>query len=293
MRKMKIVFAFILISSLFTFLFYKSYTSVLVRSILTNKPEEQRHLQENEILVSFLPLEQGESTLTQQSGGETCLIDTGTKESSQQLIDILHQHRVVQINSIVLTNPLDEHMGGLNDVLNEFHVDQIYIPELIANSFSIPTSYQSKVRLLKKDDVEEWNQVKMTVLAPDEPLSLSPQDNSLVFVMAHQKINFLFTSDINDEIEKRLIKKYPLKSEILKVSDFGNDTASNPDFLKKVDPQIGIVFSSDPELYHVSPVVVERLKENWTDVYQVVKDGEIQILSNGKDYQFELVKQDD
>jgi len=292
-RKIKIAFAFILFLSLFSFLFYKSYNSIIVRSILASKLEEKEHLQENEILVSFLPLEQGESTLIQQSSGETYLIDTGVKENSQQLLDILHQHRVVQINSIILTNSLEEHFGGLNELLNEFHVDQIYIPELIASSFIIPNSYQSKIRLLKKDDIEEWDQLKLKILAPDEPLSLSPQDNSLVFELVHQNINFLFTSDINDEIEKRLIKEYPLHCEILKVSDFGNDTATNPDFLKKVDPQIGVIFSSDPELYHASPQVINRLKENWTNVYQIAEAGEVQVLSNGKDYHIEIVKQDE
>ncbi|TCS84166.1 beta-lactamase superfamily II metal-dependent hydrolase [Tepidibacillus fermentans] len=292
MKATKIVFSLILIFFLISFLFYKSYSSIFVRSIFANQPEEQKHLQGNEVLVSFLPLEQGEATLVQLANGKTYLIDTGNKNSSEQLLKLLHDHKVVQIKAILLTNACDDHVGGFLDVLQEFHVEQIYLPELIASSFSIPTSYQTKIKYLKKDDIEQWSQVKVTVLAPEEPLSLSPQDNSLVFQLTHQDIYFLFTSDIGDEIEKRVMKQYPLKSEILKVSDFGNNTASSLEFLEKVDPQVGIIFSSDQDLYQASQDVIDRLNETWTEVYELSKVGEVQITSNGKDYQIEVIKGD-
>ena len=293
MKETKFVFSFILIFFIFTFLFYKSYSSFFVRSILANQPEEEQLLDSNQILVSYLPLEQGESTLIQLANGGVYLVDTGNKKSIEQLIDLLHQHRIVQIDGLILTNAGDDHFDGFFDLVEEFHVKQVYIPELTASSFSIPDSYHNKITYLKKDDVLEWDPLKVTVLAPTMPLSLSPQENSLVFQLTHQKIHFLFTSEINEEVEKRIMKQYPLQSEILKVSDFGNNTASNPEFLEQVDPQVAIIFSSDPELFETSEDVIERLKETWADVYEVSKDGEIQITSNGTDYQIEKIKRQD
>ncbi|MFV9510662.1 ComEC/Rec2 family competence protein [Tepidibacillus sp. LV47] len=293
MKLTKIVFSFILIFSFFSFLFYKAYSSIFVRSIFANHTEEEKHLQDNEVQVSFLPLEQGEATLIQLANGDTYLIDTGNEYSQEQLLELLNEHKVVQMKGILLTNPCEDHIGGFEEIIHQYHVEQIYLPELIASTFPITDSYRSKIKYIKQNDIEFWGPLKVQILSPQEPLSLSLQDNSLVFQLTHQKIRFLFTSDISEEIEKRLIKKYSLKSEILKVSDFGNNTASNPEFLQEVDPQIAIIFSSDPELYQTSDDVVERLKESWVDIYEVSKVGEVQIISNGDDYQIQLVKKED
>lgn len=102
-------------------------------------------------------------------------------------------------------------------------------------------------------------------------------------------MQILFTSDINQEIEQRLLERYPLKSEILKVSDFGGVAGSDATFLEKVDAQVGIIFSSDRELYALSEDVLERLNESWMDVMILEKEGEVQILSNGTNYSLERV----
>jgi len=250
-------------------------------------------LESNELLVSFLPISIGESTLIQLANNDFYLIDTGANESSEELITLLQHHAVQKIKGIILTNPFEEHAGALKRVLDSFPVETIYIPKLINSTFHSSISSHIKIVSLQANDVIElYPDVKMMVLAPSEPLSLSPQANSLVFQLNHKEVQFLFTSDINQEIEKRLIQRYDLKSEILKVSDFGSSAGSDPDFIKKVDPQIGIIFSGDPELYRISDDVIERLNESWIDVYMIHRLGEVQIISDGSNYQVKQIKRD-
>lgn len=287
------VFLFIVISISFLFPFFITQ----VRSVNVD-PEsletEKRKLGEGEMLISFFPLSVGEATLIQFFNRDTYLIDTGSKESSEELTSLLNQHGIHKIQGIFLTNACEEHIGGLKILLEQFEVESIYVPELTYSTYPLSNLTHIPIHQLSAND--EWDlypNVKITVMGPNEPLSLSPQVNSLVFQLSHQEIQFLFTGDIDLKMEERLIRQFPLSSEILKVSDFGSNFGSNPSFISAVDPQIGIIFSSDPDLYQISDDVLERLRESWVDVYMPKKQGEVQILSNGIDYEVEVIKNEE
>lgn len=267
-----------------------SVDSVNMNSIET----EKRELGEGEMLVSFFPLSVGEATLIQFFNRDTYLIDTGSEESSEELIFLLHQHGVQKIKGIFLINVCEEHIGGLKMLMDQFEVESILLPELTYSTYllSIP-SHITIHQLSANDEWALYPNVKITVMGPSEPLSLSPQVNSLVFQLHHQDIQFLFTGDIDLNMEERLIHQFHLSSEILKVSDFGSNFASSPSFIKAVDPHIGIIFSNNPEMYNVSDDVLERLHESWIDVYIPKKHGEVQIFSNGIDYEVEIIKNEE
>lgn len=262
--------------------------SILGDDDFTSVTADIRSLETNQLLVSFLPLTIGEATLIQLSDNQFYLIDTGNSSSAKELIELLQKHGIQKLDGIILTNFSEDHIGGLTKVLQNFHVSKIYLPELIASSFKIPKNSSTKLITLRSNE-ELWlsNSVKMYILAPNEPLSLSPQANSLVFQLIHQEIRFLFTSEINGEIEQRLVDKYNLDSEILKVSDYGSNEGTITAFIEEVDPQVGVIFSSNPELYRLSEDVISRLHETWIDVYVLEDYGELQIISDGTNYQIE------
>ncbi|OEF99067.1 hypothetical protein BHF71_02475 [Vulcanibacillus modesticaldus] len=290
---MKLIKLVLLIILFFIILnFYHSFTLSKVPNINVDYIQSnQQNIEYNELLVSFLPLSIGEATIVQLPTNDFYLIDTGSIESAEQLILLMNMHGITKLRGIILTNFSEEHIGGLNAVLDKYAVDFIYIPELIASEFKLPENQKFEIKMLKEDDVIKlYPNVKIVVMAPSDPLSLSPQANSLVFQLIHKNVKFLFTSDINEEIELKLIDKYQLKSEILKVSDFGSNIGSNPEFLEEVDAQVGIIFSNDPNLYKISDDVLERLNESWIDVYVLKRQGEIQILSDGDYYQVEVIK---
>lgn len=265
--------------------------SIISDEDLTSVTADIKPLEPNQLLVSFLPLTIGEATLIQLSNNQFYLIDTGNSSSTKELIGMLSEHGVQKLDGVILTSFSEDHLGGLNKVLQSFYVSKIYLPELIYSSFKIPKNLSTEIITLKADE-ELWlsNNVRMHILAPNEPLSLSPQANSLVFQLVHKEIRFLFTSEINGEIEQILVDKYNLDSEILKVSDYGNNTGTITTFIEEVDPQIGVIFSSDSELYRLSEDVLSKLHETWIDVYVLEDYGELRIISDGTNYQIEKTK---
>lgn len=282
-----------LLSSILLFIFLFISFDFISVSTLENQSVtvELKKLEKDQIMVSFIPLEIGEATLIQLENNDFYLIDTGYTETAEDLVAILQDHGVAQLKGLFLTNPFPEHFGGFPFITEYFPIETIYLPVLTANTFQIPNHLKAKIKQLKANDrVNLLNNVNIYVLSPFEPLSLSPQANSMVLQLVDNDISFLFTSDIDSETENKLLNKYNLKSEILKVSDFGSNSASAPEFIVEVDAQVAIIFSGNPELNGLSDDVLERLHESWIDVFILKRIGEVQIISDGTDYSISVVK---
>ncbi|MBP1933404.1 ComEC/Rec2 family competence protein [Ammoniphilus resinae] len=242
------------------------------------------------VSVHFLGISEGESTLV-LAKNFTMLVDAGSAKSANEIIEILEQFEVERIDTLVLTGEMDGHVDGANTILQHYPVDQLMVPELIQQTIleRITQPVQSIVAVTEGQTFTFAKILKMRVLSPSEPLSLSPQANSLVFQLIHDKVKWMFTSDINDEIEYQLIEKYNLKSQILKVSDSGSNQASSPSFLEKVDAHVAVIFQDLTNTIGFDDVI-ERLNETWLDVYQTKTHGTVSVLSDGRDYQIKREK---
>jgi len=242
------------------------------------------------VSVHFLGISEGESTLV-QTDDFTILIDAGSATSAHEIMEILEQFDIKNIDVLVLTGEMDGHVDGANTILNHFPVEQIMVPELIKQTIldRITGPVRSIVAVSEGENFLFSQTLKMRILSPSEPLSLSPQANALVFQLIHGKVKWMFTSDINDEVEQQLVEKYNLKSQILKVSDSGSNQASSPSFLENVDAHVAVIFQDIANTNGFDDVV-ERLNETWLDVYQTKTHGTISVFSNGKDYQIEREK---
>lgn len=283
---------------LFVFLSLCSGCSIDYHVQQASSPALEEDLQNFEgMRVHFLGIERGESTLIQFPDDYTVLIDTGhvrEKNAEQDqhetedrsLVNILTEQGVKKIDLLILTNGMSDHIGGLNDVLEQYSIKKIIVPGILRDSIINSSTFEG-IEIVNAEEGYEMNWplgVKMKVLFPGNFLSLSPQANSLVFFVQHQDLRFLFTSDINDRVELKLLQKYDLHSQILKVSDGGRAHASHPAFLEEVDAQVAVIFDGDGE-GHGREEVMERLYESWIDVYRTSVHGTITVFSTGDDYQ--------
>jgi competence protein ComEC len=236
--------------------------------------------------VHFLGISEGESTLIQLPDGYTLLVDAGSQKSGNEVVRLLHERNIEKIDTLILTGPMDDHIGGAIALLGSIPTDRILVPEPTKQGIT------NKIKLSRELVTSKEGQrfsfpsgVELKILHPGEPLSLLPKGNSLVFQLVHHKVKFLFTSDVNDETELKLMNKYDVKSQILKVSDSGSNEASHAKFLEEVDAHVAILFHDDK--HRPNDGVIARLTESWMDVYQTENDGTITVISNGRDYQIQ------
>ncbi|MFY0543102.1 ComEC/Rec2 family competence protein [Brevibacillus sp. H7] len=243
------------------------------------------------LVVTFFALPNGESTLIRLPNGKTMLIDSGSAEDWKTLQALLAERRLTRIDYAVITNDQPEQAGGFPFLTEGMKLETIVFPALLQDSIRTAVPLRADKKLLPVaagDQLKLDSNVVLTVLHPSEYLFLSPQDNSLVFLLRHDKIRFLFTSAIHVRAEERLLESqaHRLKAEVLKVADQGSNQASSQPFLAKVDPQVAVIQIGKPrdQMKDSQEEVIERLGESWSESYITSQHGTITILSNGKDY---------
>ncbi len=98
---------------------------------------EVAHVEEDyrdKLVVHFIDVGQGDSTFVQFPNGETSLIDGGTRESRDRVVNYLQDLGVERIDYLIATHPHEDHIGGLPEVIRNFSIGQIYMPDKSANN---------------------------------------------------------------------------------------------------------------------------------------------------------------
>ncbi len=198
-----------------------------------------------EILV--LDIGQGDSiliTLPFQQG--TLLIDVaGNKKKNipQDIIyPILRKKGIRKLDYVVITHDDFDHSGGLEQL-----EQLIEIKEVIRNK-------QEKIVL---------GNIEFAILLHDMEFE-DKNDNSLVLFSELYGLRALFMGDAGIEVEKEILKKYPLlRTDILKVGHHGSKTSSSLHFLHEIQPQLGLISAGRNNFYgHPNQEVLDALKQS-------------------------------
>lgn len=241
--------------------------------------------------VTFLAIGQGEATLLQWSSGETALVDTGAAEARARLFALLEEAGVRRLDWLILSSDMPEAAGNAQAVLDAYPVEALVFPAL-TRQVVLPPRIPEGIRLVALTAGQRLHLNRGTILTalhPRPPLSLSPQNNALVFRLAYGDVRFLFTGSINAEAEAAILAANPdLRSAVLKVSDCGSAQGSHPDFLAAVDPEVAVVFSRGEEGDFGREEVLERLSDSWADIYQPSRHGSVVVITDGLQYQVVL-----
>lgn len=163
--------------------------------------------------------------------------------------------------------------GGILNVLKELDVKKVIIGEQGEKSqqyiefYEIIKEKQIKVVVVRQGDVINIEQnVKICVLFPENELIENNilNNNSLVFKIEYKAFQMLFTGDIEQVAEERILNKYKntgvLKATILKVAHHGSKTSSITDFINAVNPKIALIGVGENNKFgHPNEDILERL----------------------------------
>lgn len=87
-------------------------------------------------------------------------------------------------------------------------------------------------------------------------------NNSLVFKFIYRELTILFTGDIEEIAEKKIVEKYKekLKCDILKVAHHGSKSSSIKLFLQYANPKIALIgVGKDNKFGHPNDIVLDNL----------------------------------
>ncbi len=236
---------------------------------------------EKNFKIIFFDIGQGDSTLIKFKDGSKMLVDCGPNKKVLAKLGKNLPFYDRTIDYLVISHYDLDHYGGCIDVLKRYKVNNI-----IDNGSSKNDKYFQEWNKFKK--TEKANEIaidnksslniassSLLFLWPIE-LSSDENSNSVVFKLIHSNSTILFTGDITEKDEKKIIYKYCIdnerceiiESQILKVSHHGSGGSSSDDFLEKVKPKKAVISVGKNSFGHPSLRVMQKLERHFIEMFR-------------------------
>ena len=169
---------------------------------------------DDQLVVHFIDVGQGDSTFIQFPNGDTSLIDGGTRNSGAKVVKYLKELNIDHIDYLIATHPHEDHIGGLPDVIRNFDVGKVYMPDKTANTLIFEELLKAikakdlKISIAKGGDaiIDEAN-IKFLILAPNRNDYENTNDFSIVTKVNYGSTSLIITGDAEKASEMDILKK--------------------------------------------------------------------------------------
>lgn len=240
-----------------------------------------------DVVVKFFDVGQADSIFV-QSAGVNMLIDAGTNNMGNTVVQNLKDLGITKIDYLVGTHPHEDHIGGMDDVINNFEIGTIYMPKVQTNTKTfedVLDAISNKGLTITTPEVGyvfEVGNTKCEVMCAgtgtteeNSNLNLS----SIVIRMVYGEESFLFMGDAEEKNESS--RQWP-QTTVLKIGHHGSDTSSSESFLNQVKPEISVISVGINNTYgHPKKTTLDKLNALETSIYRTDQNGTITITCDG------------
>ncbi|MBS3819505.1 DNA internalization-related competence protein ComEC/Rec2 [bacterium] len=272
-----------------TWVFFLGFLGVLILYPFT--PTSQN------LKTTFIDVGEGDSILVEFPGREKMLIDGGGSRLGSfdlgefVVSSFLWNKGIKKIDYLVLTHAHPDHLNGLKAIARNFRIEEYWEayspsenPSYAEFRRLLPLSVQKK-RIFRGDSLDK-GKINIDVLHPpeDDPLVPKTHNNqSLVLRISYGETSFLLTGDIEDSVEKQIVRHFKdIQSQMLKSPHHGSNSSSCMDFLKAVNPKAVVISVGKGNPYGFPDAQpLKNYKKTGARVYRTDIHGAVEITSDG------------
>ncbi|UTR14353.1 DNA internalization-related competence protein ComEC/Rec2 [Salipaludibacillus sp. LMS25] len=191
---------------------------------------------------------------------------------------------ISRIDRLILTHGHLDHLGETCYLTEVLTIGDTFYP--LAES--VPQEAKSQLMCLIEKNIPiiqakkgmSWNvgDDSFFIMHPHGD-DIEENDRSIVLLANLSGMSFLFTGDLEEEGEKRLLTHYPnLKADILKVGHHGSGTSTQEELLEQLKPKIGMISVGENNTFgHPHPDVLTRLENHQVTIFRTDRHGAITV----------------
>jgi len=253
--------------------------------------------------VAFLDVGQGDCAVLETKSGRTLVIDAGpafgpTNSGENVLAPFLWSRGVREIDILVLTHPHNDHIGGMEFILENFSVDLVLDAGIPVSSRSyldfLKDMREKRIeyRVLRKGMGFLFEGSRFDVLHPDGRTAalatvlpgFDSNDASVVLKVACGGVDLLLTGDINERAETAIRSIEELT--VLKAPHHGSEHPNKVLLEKGLVPSM-VVFSVGlgNRFGFPSERVVAEYRAGGAQIYRTDRDGCSLFTTDGKEWE--------
>ncbi len=259
--------------------------------------------------ITFIDVGQGDSIFIKLPYHQgTYLIDTGGivpfgKEEWQEknrnfevgkdvVTPFIKSKGISSIDKLILTHGDYDHIGGAKSVIESINVKEILLPkgkeqsELEEEIINFGKQKNITTNFVSEGLGWKIGTSQFQILSPPKEMGGVDKNNGSIVIFAKiGGLSWLFTGDMEEEMEKKVIEKYPsLQIDILKVGHHGSKSSTSEELLKQIQPEMAIISVGEKNRYgHPKQEVLTRLQKHSVQILRTDQHGAITyIFKSGK-----------
>lgn len=236
-----------------------------------------------ELKVHFIDVGQADAILIEQDQ-QYMLIDAGNNNDSDLIVNYLKEQNVEKLQYLIGTHPHEDHIGGADAVINNFDIDQIFMPQVVNNTKTfkdvIAAIKDKKLTITTPNvgDSYKLGDAEWTILAPNSKEYEELNDYSIVVRLVFGNNSFIFMGDAEAKSEDEILEYYEneIASDVLKVGHHGSSSSTSEEFLEAVNPRYAVISAGKDNQYgHPHDEIIARLEEKNIEILRTDESGTI------------------
>ncbi|QQK75802.1 DNA internalization-related competence protein ComEC/Rec2 [Salicibibacter cibarius] len=256
---------------------------------------------DSQLRVTFIDVGQGGSILIElpyqrgvyliDGGGAITFPKENWQEQEQRpdpgrqtVVPYLQSLGISHLDKVIVTHGDYDHYGGLFAVVEEMSVDTLLYPHAEIDNDEVEHflvhAQEQGAQLAFVHEGMGWSvdAFAFHILHPTQEGGgewESDNDQSIVIDAHLYGTRWLFTGDLEEEGEKRLIRDYPdLRADILKAGHHGSQTSTIPSFVEHLRPTAAVISAGENNRYnHPHPDVIQTLEEAGVQIFRTDEQG--------------------
>lgn len=238
--------------------------------------------------VHFLDVGQADAVLVKTEAA-SMLIDAGKNEDGDAVVQYIQQQGITKLDYMIGTHPHEDHIGGMDVVINSLDIGTVILPEKTHTSqtfLDVLTAIDNKgleITLAHTGDEYPLGSAKFTILAPNADYGDNLNNWSVGLKLQNGNNNFVFTGDAESQAEEDILSTgIDLKADVFKAGHHGSETSNIDAVLEAVSPAFTVISCGKDNQYgHPDLAALERFQRHNIQIFRTDEQGTIIATSDG------------